>query len=116
MAEAEYVVRIPEDLNKDMQHYCKLLGLKPEELIRHAVDRFYGGEPFDKEVFGKTRKWFVPRSCFIVFALPYEEHKKLRTWIRKKHRIHILPTANREVIILNETKLNKWEERKYSKA
>ena len=116
MAEIEYVVKIPEDLNKDMQHYCKLLGLKPEELIRHAVDRFYGGEPFNKEVFGKSRKWAIPRSCFIVFALPFEEHKKLSKWVKRKDKIHILPTANNEVIILNETKLTKWEERKHNKA
>ena len=116
MAEVEYVVRLPEDLNEHMQHYCKLLGLKPEELIKHAVDRFYGGKPFDKEVFFKGRKWFIPRSCFIVFALPYEEHNKLSKWVKRKDKIHILATANNEVIILNETKLNKWEARKHSKA
>jgi len=103
----EYVVSFPENLNEQMQKYCKLLEIKPEELIKHAVDRFYGAEPWNAEVFFKGRKWMIPKSCFIVFALPYEEHRKLSEWVRREDRIQIHATANNEVIIVNETELSK---------
>ena len=114
MADAEYVVRIPEELNKRVNMYCELLGLKPEELISHAVGRFYGLPPYSKEKFfkGKGRKYFIPRSCFIIFALPYEEHRKLAKWLMKGDKIDIATAPDNEVIIMNQTKLSKWKAKK----
>jgi len=114
---AEYVVRLPKNLDEQMQSYCKLLGLKPEELITHAVGRFYGWPPLKKETFfgRRGRKFFIPRNCFIIFALPQEEHRKLANWLRKGDKINIGTAPNNEVIIMNETKLRKWRAKKESK-
>jgi len=56
--------------------------------------------------FAGRRKWHIPRSCFILFALPQEEHAKLKAWRQKNDSLIIDAKHDGEVLILNEKKLN----------
>jgi hypothetical protein len=64
-----------------------------------------------KDVFYPGRKFAIPRSCFVLFALPKHEWKKLDEWNRKKDKIAIAPAPEGEIFLLNEKKLEKWRNR-----
>jgi hypothetical protein len=72
---------------------------------RKGPDKFYDGV-----------KWNIPRSCFILFALPQTECRKLATWQENKDQIitHIGP--NGEILLLNNWKLAEFTRRKTPKT
>ena len=61
-----------------------------------------------KDVFYPGRKFAIPRSCFVLFALPNHEWKKLEDWNKKKNNVQIATAPDGEVFLMNETKLVKW--------
>lgn len=69
-----------------------------EEEMNRKYYKFFNG-----------RKWTIPRSTFIVFALPHEEWQKLKEWKNKGHHITVDCMRDNEVLILNQTKLDEGE-------
>lgn len=68
-----------------------------------------------KHQFNGRRKWDIPRSCFILLALPREEHAKLKAWRQKNDSLIIDACHDGEVLILNTTKLDKVSARRQLK-
>jgi hypothetical protein len=78
--------------------------------------------------FYKGRKWMIPQSCFILISLGKtyspeeiaELKTKINTWSKRRDRymvdITLSKTYGPEILIFNETLLDKRAERKLPKA
>lgn len=101
-----------------------------EAFDRYVVKPFYpGGRSealrtlMDQELTKRTRKYrffngrkfSIPKSCFILFALPRHEWQKLEQWIDRKQVPNILIAANGEVFLMNDAVLQKRVKRKAQK-
>ena len=62
--------------------------------------------------FAAHREWYIPRRSFILFALPKEEHAKLKAWRLRNDPLTIDACSDGEVLILNDAKLSKQAQRK----
>jgi len=72
-----------------------------------------GEETTSKQPFFKHGRHFhIPKSCFVLFALPKHEWKKLDEWFKRGHHVETSLGSDGEVLLLNETKLEKWRQRK----
>jgi len=100
-------VEIPQQLNEKLEKVCMAQGQQPSALMTEALHRFFGKPIPKEERFFPRRKWAIPRNTFIAFGLVHEEWLKLKAWKRKGHRIVIDVMSENEVLILNETKLDK---------
>lgn len=70
-----------------------------------------------KDKFVKKRHFSIPKSSFILFALPKHEWERLSEWIKKGQPIEIAPAPDGEVFLLNNTELAKAAAKKaYSLA
>ena len=74
----------------------KLANQLLESEINRKFNKFFNG-----------RKWAIPKTVFIVTALPREEWNKLRKWLDKGDRVSVNTMSKGEVFILNETGLDK---------
>lgn len=63
-------------------------------------------------VFSPKRKWYIPRSVFVLTALPKEEWKKLKAWKDKGDSVTIECWQDSEVCILNWDKLERIKQRR----
>lgn len=112
-------VEVPKELSQKLQKICMATGEQPKKIMTEALARYFG-KPIPKEerfFTGKGgRKWAIPKNTFIVFALPQEEWRKLRKW-RRKNGDHLFfdTMSDNEVLIVNETKLEKRRARKREK-
>ena len=61
--------------------------------------------------FYRGRHFCIPKSCFILFALPSHEWKKLDRWIKKKQRPEIAIAPNGEVFLINAENLEQHRKR-----
>lgn len=68
-----------------------------------------------KDTFYNGRKFCIPKSCFILFALPTHEWKKLDDWVRNGQRPQIALASNGEVFLINDQKLAKYTTKKVQK-
>lgn len=109
-------VEVPKELSQKLQKICIARGEQPSALMIEALARYFGKSlPKEERFFtGRSgRKWAIPRSTFIVFALPQEEWCKLRKWRRNNgDRLFFDTMTDNEVLIINETKLEKRHVRK----
>ncbi|MEM1590135.1 MAG: hypothetical protein QW175_06945 [Candidatus Bathyarchaeia archaeon] len=64
-----------------------------------------------KDAFCKGRKFAIPKSCFILFALPKHEHEKLKRWIDMGQQPKIAIASEGEVFLINMEKLRRYEAR-----
>jgi len=101
------LIKISKELSEILQKICGVEGKSEEETAAKALDRCFGGRLPKKERFYNGRHFAMPRSCFILFALPIHEWQKLREWIDQKQRPDIIIGSNGEVVLINETKLAK---------
>jgi hypothetical protein len=101
-------VEIPAELRK----ICMITGKGPSEVITTALNIYLGGRIPKEERFVSKRHFSIPRSTFVLFALPSHEWEKLEGWVSNEDKITIAPSSNGEVFLLNETKLHKRNERK----
>lgn len=60
-------------------------------------------------------KGLIPKSTFILFALPQTEWKKLEKWIAKSQRPNIFLGKNGQVVLLNDDRLRKYVTKKAQK-
>lgn len=65
-----------------------------------------------KDLLDRIRQFDIPRSCFILTSLTQHEWAKLDRWNKKKDVVEIFTASNGEVLLLNQTQLRKWHERK----
>lgn len=113
-------VEVPKELSQKLQKICIAKGEQPSKVMTEALARYFG-KPLPKEerfFTGKGgRKWAIPKNTFIVFALPHEEWRKLREW-RRKNSDHLSfnTMSDNEVLIINETKLDKWRAKNQEKT
>jgi hypothetical protein len=103
-------VNIPEDLLKKFDILVVKSGDRSEairNLILAEVLKRRG-----KDKFVNKRHFSIPKSSFILFALPSHEWDKLVEWKKKGQPIEISPAPNGEVFLLNEAGLAKWSAKK----
>jgi len=108
-------IKISKELSEILHEICGLEGESEEETAAKALDRCFGGRLPKKERFYNGRHFAMPRSCFILFALPKHEWQKLREWIDQKQGPDVIIGSNGEVVLINETKLAKYTSRKAAK-
>ena len=97
-------------------------GLKPNcivcasvrKLVKMPIEEVLKRGPKEGP-FPKGRKWAIPKNTFIAFGLVHEEWLKLKKWKDKNHRIVIDVLRDNEVLILNETLIDKHHVRKQEK-
>jgi hypothetical protein len=110
------VRNIPEDLMEKFDIYV----VKPSypggrsEAIRNLIHTEVLKRQ-GKDKFVKKRHFTIPKSSFILFALPKHEWEKLAEWNRKKQPIEIAPAPDGEVFLLNNTLLAKATAKKAQK-
>jgi hypothetical protein len=110
------VRNIPEDLMEKFDIYV----VKPSypggrsEAIRNLINAEVLKRQ-GKDKFVKKRHFTIPKSSFILFALPKHEWEKLSEWNRKKQPIEIAPAPGGEVFLLNNAELAKYATKKAQK-
>jgi len=108
-------VEISQQLNEKLEKVCMVQGQQPSAVMKEALHRFFGKPMPKEERFFLRRKWGIPRGTFIAFGLVHEEWLKLKKWKDKDHKLVIDIMPENEILILNETKLEKRHLRKKKK-
>lgn len=86
------------------------------DLMRAAVQKT---GPKAKHPFVEHRHFSIPRSVFILFALPPGEWDKLKEWRDKDEQVYASTSGLRaggEVILMNQTRLNRFQAEKLKGA
>jgi hypothetical protein len=123
MNETESKINVPELLHELADETRRLLqtdseirGTAPEELAVQILDQHYGKELPKKERFLEGKRHFsIPKSSFILFAIPRHEWQMLRKWQDHKDEVIIAPAGDSEVFLLNKQQLARHEARKQKK-
>jgi hypothetical protein len=105
-AQAEIVCTVPKELLEEFQervassYYPGGLSEAVSDVMKKAL---LERGPKPEHPFGERRQIKIPRSSFILFTLPPDEHEKLQRWKKTWDRIEVFPGSRGEVWLMNET-------------
>jgi hypothetical protein len=109
MEKASKQIPINMEVYEQLERLAKKHGSSVDDYVNRLLEGeiIKGSESVFFNVGPSGRKWHIPRSTFILFALPMEEWQKLKKWRADNDSYFVDTLSNGEVIILNETKMDK---------
>lgn len=100
----EKVIPITQEVYEQLNDVATKRNITPSKLANQLLESEINRK-FNK--FFDGRKWAIPKTVFIVTALPREGWNKLRKWLDKGDRVSVNTMSKGEILILNETRLDK---------
>lgn len=97
-------IQIKQEVYQQLNDAATKRNVTPNKLANQLLESEVNRK-FNKYFDG--RKWFIPKNTFIVSALPKEQWSKLREWRDKDDRVTIDTMKDGEILILNQTRLDK---------
>jgi hypothetical protein len=110
MEKASKQIPISMEVYEQLERSAKKHGAGVDDYANRLLkgEIIKGSESVFFDVGPSGRKWKIPKSVFILFALPREEWRKLKNWRVDNDSYCVDVLSDGEVIILNETKMAKW--------
>ena len=101
---SEKVIPITQEVYEQLNDVATKRNITPSKLANQLLESEINRK-FNK--FFNGRKWAIPKNTFIVSALPKEQWSKLRKWRDKDDLVTIDTMKDGEILILNQTRLDK---------